>query len=156
MGAADLFSTTYSLVYNPEAGKRQTHTDYYRRTCTSPPQAWNLLLKYLSIILGGRSRKPQGALSPDSDPESYPRCSCPACSYSVRDSNRNWSDVHIRHAGFVRCYLDSESDKVFIATFVRPWSKTLRLAEEKRREEIDDLVNTALGGATTSGMDMAV
>ena len=114
------------------------------------------MLKYLSIILGGRSRKPQGALSPDSDPESYPRCSCPACSYSVRDSNGNWSDVHIRHAGFVRCYLDSDSDKVFIATFVRPWSKALRLAEEKRREEIDDLVNTALEGATASGMDMAV
>ena len=33
---------------------------------------------------------------------------------------------------------------------------TLRLAEEKRREEIDDLVNTALEGATASGMDMAV
>ena len=156
VGAADLFSTTYSLVYNREAGKRQTYKDYYRRTCTSPSQARNLLLKYLSIILGGRSRKPQGALSPDSDPESYPRCSCPACSYSVRDSNGNWSDVHIRHAGFVRCYLDSDSDKVFIATFVRPWSKTLRLAEEKRREEIDDLVNTALEGATASGMDMAV
>ena len=30
------------------------------------------------------------------------------------------------------------------------------LAEERRREEIDDLVNTALGGATASGMDMAV
>ena len=56
----------------------------------------------------------------------------------------------------MRCYLDSDSDKVFIATFVRPWSKTLRLAEEKRREEIDDLVNTALEGATASGMDMAV
>ena len=56
----------------------------------------------------------------------------------------------------MRCYLDSDSDKVFIAIFVRPWSKALRLAEEKRREEIDDLVNTALEGATASGMDMAV
>ena len=65
----------------------------------------------------------------------------PLAATQFETANGNWSDVHIRHAGFVRCYLDSDSDKVFIATFVRQWSKTLRLAEEKRREEIDDLVN---------------
>ena len=154
VGAADLFSTTFSLEYDREAGKRQTYTEHYSRTRSSPPQVRNYLLKYLSIIIGGRSRKPHGALPPDSDPESYPRCGCPACSYSVRDSNGNWSDVHVRHAGFPRCYLDHNSDQVFMATIVRPWSRTLRLAEEKRRREIEELVSTSLEQATTVEMEV--
>ena len=32
----------------------------------------------------------------------------------------------------------------------------LEVPDEKRREEIDDLVNTSLGGATAGGMDMVV
>ena len=154
VGAADLFSTTFSLEYDREAGKRQTYTEHYSRTRSSPPQVRNYLLKYLSIIIGGRSRKPHGALPPDSDPESYPRCACPACSYSVRDSNGNWSDVHVRHAGFPRCYLDHNSDQVFMATIVRPWSRTLRLAEERRRREIEELVSTSLEQATTVEMEV--
>ena len=102
------------------------------------------MLKYLSIILGGRSRKPHGALPADSDSASYPTCSCPACSYSVRDSKGSWSDVHVRHAGFIRCYLDSTEDQKLLEAFARPWSRTLKLAEERRRQEIDDLVGTAL------------
>tara|TARA_B100000513_G_C11803790_1_gene152921 strand:+ start:274 stop:420 length:147 start_codon:yes stop_codon:yes gene_type:complete len=41
-----------------------------------------------------------------------------------------------------------------MATIVRPWSRTLRLAEEKRRREIEELVSTSLEQATTVEMEV--
>ena len=143
--ASDLFSSTYNLVHDRSGKKQQTYTAYYDKSRASAPQVRNFCQKYLTL-LGGRCKKPHGALPAGSDPDMYPKRICPACSYPARDTDGNWVDVEVRHSGHFRCFLTPEDDRSLLEAFVNPVSKTLRDAEKKRKDAIDALVSGALGG----------
>ena len=145
MPASDLFSSTYNLVHDRSGKKQQTYTAYYDKSRASAPQVRNFCQKYLTL-LGGRCKKPHGALPAGSDPDMYPKRICPACSYPARDTDGNCVDVEVRHSGNFRCFLTPEDDRSLLEAFVNPVSKTLRDAEKKRKDAIDALVSGALRG----------
>ena len=151
--ADELFSTTWSLTHDlndPRPGKQQTYTPHYSRTRSSPPQVRNFLVKYTAVIFGGRCKKPLGVLPAGSDPATYPKSECPVCSHTVRDAKGAWSDVVVRHSGFIRCFLNRDEDQRFLDAFVRPWSKTLSDRCLQREKDIEVLMTSALGGATAA------
>ena len=61
-----------------------------------------------------------------------------------------WSDVVVRHSGFIRCFLNRDEDQRFLDAFVRPWSKTLSDRCLQREKDIEVLMTSALGGATAA------
>jgi hypothetical protein len=107
-------------------------------------------VKYTAVIFGGRCKKPLGVLPAGSDPATYPKSECPVCSHTVRDAKGAWSDVVVRHSGFIRCFLNRDEDQRFLDAFVRPWSKTLSDRCLQREKDIEVLMTSALGGATAA------
>ena len=101
-------------------------------------------------VHGGRCKKPLGVLPAGSDPATYPKSECPVCSHTVRDAKGAWSDVVVRHSGFIRCFLNRDEDQRFLDAFVRPWSKTLSDRCLQREKDIEVLMTSALGGATAA------
>jgi hypothetical protein len=110
VGATDSFSFERSIIWD----RKEKYSKTTRNRQSTPAFFRRQIKAYVVLILGGRSIKRKGLskIIPKEEPAHFPKKECPFCK--------------CRHAGGIRCYLQSDEDSAFLSAFVRPFGTTIK------------------------------